>query len=513
MSSAAKVGLFMLIILAIIGFFILKIEDVKVSRTGEMKKVKAVFDSVAGLDNKSAVRVAGVRVGKVTDIQLRPDGKAEVTMEVDKDVQLHSNAQAHVANLGLLGEKYVELDPGTQNQPVIGENQQPVVLRGTQPASIDQVTDQISAIATDVKAITASLRASVGTPAGQQHIQDIVANVDAITAQVRALIAANRSNVDATMANAVAITAELRQSIPRLADSIEKVANQMNGTIGENRADVHRTIENLRTLSADLRTTSDNLGAITSQVRSGQGTVGKLLYDDETVKRLNTALASVEGGVTELKNTLGRVGRIQLDLGINSDYYAGLAKQTDGVGNNLGGNSRSAVMLRLAPNPAENNRFYNIELADTPYGHQKDKVFEVTTTDPVTGVSNTTVTHETQFDQNYVVSAQAGWRLDPFDVRVGLFDSTGGAGVDWRFNRRIRFTGEAFDFSERYGKNPHLRMYGEYTLREAKPRTPMLFIRSGIDNPFNKTAFTIGGGIRWRDDDLKYLLGSVPIPK
>ena len=41
----------------------------------------------------------------------------------------------------------------------------------------------------------------------------------------------------------------------------------------------------------------------------------------------------------------------------------------------------------------------------------------------------------------------------------------------------------------------------------------MLFIRSGIDNPFNSTAFIFGGGIRWRDDDLKYLLGSVPIPK
>ena len=38
-----------------------------------------------------------------------------------------------------------------------------------------------------------------------------------------------------------------------------------------------------------------------------------------------------------------------------------------------------------------------------------------------------------------------------------------------------------------------------------------LILSSGIDNPLNNTAFTFGGGIRWRDDDLKYLLGSVPI--
>ena len=501
----------MLVVLGVLAFFVLKIEDVKVRRTNDSKKITAVFDSVAGLDNRSAVRVAGVRVGKVTKIDLRPDGKAEVEMEIDKDVQLHANAQAHVANLGLLGEKYIELDPGTPNQPVLSE-QKTVVLPGTQPATIDQVTDQISAIATDVKAITASLRATVATPNGQAQLQDIVANVDNITKQVRDLIAANRANVDATMANAQAITAQLKTQIPRLADSIERVANSMNGTLNENRADVHKAIENLKTLSADLRTTSENLGAITGQVRSGKGTVGKLLYEDETANRLNSALASVESGVNELRNTIGRVGKLQLDLGMNADYYAGLPKQQAGL-ESLSGNSRSAIWLRLSPNPTENNRFYNVELADTPLGHQKDKVFETTTFDPATGKSSTTITKETQFDRNFVISAQAGWHLGAVDARVGLIDSTGGGGVDLHWNRRLTLTGEAFDFSERYDKNPHLRLFGEYTLRQAKPKTPMIFIRSGIDNPFNNTAFIVGAGIRWRDDDLKYLLGSVPIPK
>src|SRR5215210_3302766 len=157
MSSAAKVGVFVLIILVVLGYFVLKIEDVKIGRGGGTKKISAVFDSVAGLDNKSSVRVAGVRVGKVKDVRLRPDGKAEVDLEIDKDVQLHGNAVARVANLGLLGEKYVEIDPGTATSPVLPEGQT-VVLRGTQPASMDDVTNQVAAIATDVKAITESFR-------------------------------------------------------------------------------------------------------------------------------------------------------------------------------------------------------------------------------------------------------------------------------------------------------------------------------------------------------------------
>jgi len=106
---------------------------------------------------------------------------------------------------------------------------------------------------------------------------------------------------------------------------------------------------------------------------------------------------------------------------------------------------------------------------------------------------------------------QAGWNLQPLSVRIGLFDSTGGAGLDYRYNDRLRFTGEAFDFGKRRDNNPHLRMYGEYIFRHEKPNVPLLFVTSGVDNVLNKTAFTFGGGVRWRDDDLKYLLGNIPL--
>ncbi len=510
MSSAAKVGVFMLIVLAILGYFVLKIEDVQIGHGTGARKVTALFDSVAGLDNKSAVRVAGVRVGKVSNIKLRPDGKAEVTLDIDPDVVLHPGAVAHVANLGLLGEKYVELDPGPSNAPVIPQEQS-VVLHGTQPASMDDITNQVAAIANDVKAITASLRAATSGPAGQQRLVDIVENVRTITEQVRDLIAANRTNVDATVANARVISESLRVEIPRLATSIDRMATQMNGTVGENREDVRHIVENLRTLSADLKTTSDNLNAVTAQVRSGEGTVGKLLYSNEAHDRLTAALGSVESGVNELRNTLGRASRMQLDLGLNGDYYAGLPAQQDGNGKL--GNSRSAVWLRLNPNP-EHNRFYNIELADTPYGKRRDKTIEETVTNPATGQSQTTITQQTRFDRSFLVSAQAGWTIAPFAVRLGMIDSSGGAGVDYFFNNRIRATGEVFDFGHRSGENnPHVRLFGEYVFRQEKPTTPTIFIRSGVDNVLNHTAFTFGGGIRWRDDDLKYLLGSIPIPK
>lgn len=510
MSNAAKIGVVMIFALAIAGYFVLKIEDVSLSRSKNMREVKATFDDVAGLDDESAVRIAGVRKGHVTDIKVLPDGRAQVTMKVDDDVPLHANATAKVANLGLLGEKYIELDPGTPTTAQLPEGT--VTLPGTQPATFDDVTDQISAIATDVKAITSSLRTVLSGPQGQARLDQIVGNVQAITQEMRALIAANRTNVDATIANTRAITEQLRIEIPRLAKSIDQVADQIGGTVSENRPEVRDVVKNLRGLSSDLRVTADNLNSITGQVKSGEGTMGKLFYSDEAHEKLTNALSAVESGVTELKNTIGRAARMQLDLGIKADYLAGLGsgQEVDGVRNELDGNARSTVGLRLVPNP-DVNRFYNIELSQDPRGRRRDKLTVETVTNENSGASTTTTTKQTRFDNDYLISAQAGWTLDNMAVRVGLFDSTGGAGVDYRLNDRVTVTGEAFDFGKRRDDNPHIRLFGEYTLRKEQKLLPRIFVTTGVDNALNDTAFIVGGGIRWRDEDLKYLLGSLPI--
>lgn len=511
MTSAAKVGVVMLVALAVLGYFVLRIEDISLSRSRTTREVKAIFDDVAGLDDESAVRIAGVRKGHVEDIRVLKDGRAEVTMVVDDDVPLHTNANARVANLGMLGEKYIELDPGSPQAGLLpNPTDGAVVIRGSQPASFDQITDQVGAIAEDVKAITASLRTVMAGQTGQQRLEEIVENVRGITADVRLLIAANRENVDATLVNTRAITEHLRAEIPKLAATIDAVANQIGGTVGDNREDVRQVVQNLRGLSADLRVTADNLNDITNQTRSGQGTIGKLFYSDEAHDRLTGALASVESGVTSLKDTLGRVGRIQMDLGINADYYAGLSQTEVGGVETTKGAARSAVGLRLIPNP-ENNRFYNVELADDPRGRKREKLQVETFTDPVTGQTQTIVTETTKYDRDFLISAQAGWMLDDLSVRVGLFDSTGGVGADYQWNDRLRLTGEAFDFGGKRDDNPHLRLLSEYTIRQEKPHTPKLFIRTGVDNALNDTAFVFGGGIRWRDEDLKYLLGSIPL--
>lgn len=494
----------MLIVLAILAFFIMRIEDFSLGRAGNTRSIDVLFDSVAGLERKSAVRVAGVRVGTVDDIKLTPDGRALVTLQVNDDVPIHRNATARVASLGLLGEKYVELEPGTQAAGLFPPDAD-VVIGGSQPASIDDVTTQVSSIADDIKAITASLRGAMAD-GNAYRVEEIFENVRLATEKIRLVLDVNEGNINATAENLRVITDDLRVEIPRIARSLDEFANSMSGAVGENREDIRAIVQNLRGLSADLRTTVDNLDAVTGQVRSGQGTVGKLIYDDEAYTRLTGALESVQGGVGELRDTLGRVTRLQMDAAIRSEYLVGFDPDPE---TGFDSSTRTSVALNIRPNP-ETNRFFLVGVTDDPRGEQKEKVTETTVIQP-DGTSATTIERETRYERDFLISAQAGWQLDELALRAGLVDGFGGVGADYDVNERIRVSAESFDFGGQRADNPQLRFWGRYVFRRETPETPSLFVTTGADDLLNDVAWTFGGGIRWNEDDLKYLLGSIPL--
>jgi phospholipid/cholesterol/gamma-HCH transport system substrate-binding protein len=81
--------------------------------------VKAEFRNADILLKDEDVRVRGVQVGKVGGVDPAPDGKVIVSMVIDSRERLHADATARVRPYTLIGDKYVEVDPGTSTAPVI----------------------------------------------------------------------------------------------------------------------------------------------------------------------------------------------------------------------------------------------------------------------------------------------------------------------------------------------------------------------------------------------------------
>ncbi len=488
MSPTARVGLFMLLALAVIGVFIIKIEEIPIGSKSGRRQVLATFPSVAGLDEKSPVRIAGVRVGIVEQIALDGD-HALVTLALETDVTLHQGARAEITSLGMLGDKYVELYPGPLSNPPLGPD---AVLSGTSPLGFDQVLKTANDVGSDIGAVTSSLRKTLGGDEGQKRLDEILENIRKLTADTRALVAANRSDIDATIANFRSFSETLKTELPRLAEKMNALADRVDSVIAENRGNISGSLENIKDLSGRLRVSADNLNQITGKIARGEGSIGKLVNDEETVNNLNATLKSVESGVQSLKNTIGRAERWKLNLNIRAEALPGL--DTDK-------NSRTALGLDLQTTPS---RFWRLELVSSPFGRLSTTTEKTTVILP-DGSSHTTTTDVVRTSDAATVNAQVGYFLrEGLTVRAGLFESTGGVGIDQALLRdRLKLSLEAYDFS-RDTKPPHLRLEGRYFL------TKNIFAFAGWDDPAwaSHSSAIVGGGVTWGDEDVKYLLGA-----
>lgn len=484
MSPTARIGLFMIVALVILGLFIVKIEEIPLGAKSGRQRFQATFPSVAGLDEKSPVRIAGVRAGIVEAIQLDRD-QALVTLALDPAVRLHQGARAEVTSLGMLGDKYVELYPGDLSAPLLAPG---TVLGGVSPIGFDQLLKTADDIGADIKAVTASLRGSLGGPEGEQRLDEIVENIRQLTAEVKAMVAANRGSVDQTLDNFRAFSATLRDELPKIAEKLNALADRVDSVVVENRENLQDSIANIKDLSGRLRTSADNINQITTKIAAGEGTIGKLVNDEETVNTLNSTLRSVESGVESLKNTLGRAERWRLDLNMRTEA---LFDADD---------SRTAFGLDLH---TSDRRFFRIELVDSPWGKRRETTEVVTVTYP-DGRKEVVTYGRVKTEDTYTLNAQVGYHIKDFTVRAGLFESTGGVGLDANLlKKRLRLSLEAYDWG-RDELAPHLRLESRYFI------TRNIFAYAGWDDPRWKQRRSVlfGGGITWQDEDLKYLLGT-----
>ncbi len=222
LSAEAKVGL-----LVIVGSILLLYMTFAVGKYqfGEKEgyTLEAVFDSVAGLDTKSSVRMAGVKIGLVEKVELE-DSRAKVTVRIDPDVKIARGTEAMIKTMGLLGEKYVEFVPVTGGKPRPpsaggealyhdGERVQATVS----PSDVDKLINQLSSISDDIKQVTASLSQVFGTERGARSMEDILGDLRQTTANIKDF------------------SHTLQSDGSEMVMRLNELVASLNGVVGENR--------------------------------------------------------------------------------------------------------------------------------------------------------------------------------------------------------------------------------------------------------------------------------------
>jgi len=128
------VGMFVVAGIAALVMLAMKVGNLSTYNVSESYEVHAYFSNIGGLKPKASVKSAGVLVGRVTEITLDTERyEAKVVMSLDKRYQFPKDTFANILTAGLLGEQYIGLAPGgdeemLQNGEQLKKTQSAVVL-------------------------------------------------------------------------------------------------------------------------------------------------------------------------------------------------------------------------------------------------------------------------------------------------------------------------------------------------------------------------------------------------
>jgi phospholipid/cholesterol/gamma-HCH transport system substrate-binding protein len=293
------------------------------------------FDSASGLDRNSPVRVAGVRVGNVEKIGLE-QGKARITFHLPSNVILYKDAKAYIKSEGFLGEKYVEVSPGTPVHPKLEPNG--VVEQGASPVDMEQFLSQVGAIREDIKDIT-------------KPLGDVLKAVD--TKKVEGMI----NNFNKFSNQLTGIAEESQKTFQRGTEAFSRIGEigdkvkRGEGTLGKLIADetvyqdAKKAVETAKEAAESAKESVETLKNVSEKIEQGEGTLGKLLKDEslyeevkvtvqsakETMQSANEALQSVKGIVERVEKGEGTLGKLVKDDALIKETEKTLKKVQKGA--------------------------------------------------------------------------------------------------------------------------------------------------------------------------------------
>lgn len=518
MNLETKVGFFVLLVGVLLFVLSTQLEKGEVTEGYELG---VRFDTVDGLEAKAPVRIAGVKVGQVERIDLE-EGRARLTLKVKSDTLIPGDSRAELRTEGMLGEKYLAIIPGKDwaHRLMAGQT----IGESISQKSLDELLISLGQLATDFGKITGSLADAFGSEEGKANLQAILANMrdlsanmkaiverndqrvdsivthfDSLTTRLDRLTAANATGVTETVANLRSVTGYTRDNLPKWGDDFDRTVNALQVVIAENRAGVKSTIDSAQKAAQSADTTFAALGRVAQKLEEGHGTIGRLVNDEATVDKLNTALDKID-------SFLAKRDRYRTYVSFEGESLMDR------------GDSRGIFTLTLTPSDTKSYLFEVVSPANGDETvHRTTEVRKITNTGTGAGsdffptdVTQTVVTEEhREKSGNVQFSAQIAQRLDNAALRIGLKESTFGAGADYYLaDDRLRLSLDAYDFDgdNTPGSSPHLKAKARWDL------FAHLFLTAGYDNPLNDevaSAF-LGGGITFEDEDLKDLLSILP---
>jgi phospholipid/cholesterol/gamma-HCH transport system substrate-binding protein len=270
--SELKVGILIIIALAILSGIVILVLGVE-SPFARRYTLYTYLPNIGGLRPGSTVMLDGVTVGTVDSFDFSEDMEKgiKIKMRVQKKYQsrIRTDSIAKLRSLGLLGDKYIEINQGTIDGRVLKEGE---IVTGAPPLDLDQMIAQ-----------------------GTHTFDNISATVDNIKALTQGMLE-GQGTVGRLLRD---------EALYKNANELARKLQEGKGTLG--------TLINDRAVSRDLTTTVANLRKVTDRLQKGEGAAGKLLSNKEVGDSLEASINKLEGVITRLERGEGSLGKLSTD--------------------------------------------------------------------------------------------------------------------------------------------------------------------------------------------------------
>lgn len=256
----------------------------------DSRKITAIYDNVEGLAVSASVTINGHVVGKVKDIRFTEDGSGqlEVEMLIDNDFKFSKNSKAELYESGLIGGKAIAIVPA--NDGVANVESGDVLKSDIKPGLTDLVNQRLTPL--------------------QEKIESAMVSADELLKNVNSIFdEQTKSNIKGSLA-------QLEQTIA----SFEDTSDALQGLIDDNKNSITNTLTNFDKISNDLsgvsntlveanlketinglQSTINNFDNLLKGIDEGQGSVGKLIKDDNLYNNLEGALGQLELLLEDMK--------------------------------------------------------------------------------------------------------------------------------------------------------------------------------------------------------------------
>jgi phospholipid/cholesterol/gamma-HCH transport system substrate-binding protein len=262
LSTEKKVGFFF--ILSLIVFAVMLEVGERWNPFEKDIPYKTYLSSVTGLKIGDPVRLAGVDVGRITDINVL-ENKIQVVFGVKRDTKLRADSVASLRLTNLLGGQFLGLTFGSAQAPLLPPGG---TVQSKESGNIDVIVDNVSDLTKDAKVL----------------ITDLTKNQGELMGKITAMIDENRGNLRNTVANLSNITTKFDRGQGSLA-----------------------LLLNDKSLYNNTNQTTANLKNITDKINRGEGTIGKLVNDDAFYRDAKGAIANINDSMKDVKAIAGKI--------------------------------------------------------------------------------------------------------------------------------------------------------------------------------------------------------------